>query len=99
MWIVLIRGLLLAGVAAASVAYEPLPWGPPANLALGVAIGAAIIFFGLELFVPSGGILAGGGLLALVLGAIIAFRDTPTEFQPNRMLGGSLASCSGCGGS
>ncbi len=44
MWIVLIRGLLLAGVAAASVAYEPLPWGPPANLALGIAIGAAIIF-------------------------------------------------------
>ncbi len=86
-------GLILPGVAgviAIIVGFVGLGALPVETAGL-VLIGAAIIFFALELFVPSGGILAGGGLLALVLGAIIAFRDTPTEFQPNRILLGILA--------
>ncbi|GMR23688.1 MAG: PIN domain nuclease [Acidobacteriota bacterium] len=66
MWIVLIRGLLLAGMAAASAAYEPLPWGPPANLALGVAIGAAIIFLETRIRALSAKQVAVGFLGALV---------------------------------
>lgn len=80
----------VAGVIAIIVGFVGLGALPVETAGL-VLIGAAIIFFALELFVPSGGILAGGGLLALVLGAIIAFRDTPTEFQPNRILLGILA--------
>ena len=44
MWIALIRGLLLAGMAAATVAYAPLPFGRIVNLAVGLAIGGAVIF-------------------------------------------------------
>lgn len=66
MWIVLIRGLLLAGMAAASVAYGPLPWGAPANLALGVVIGAAIIFLETHIRAVSAKQVAGGFLGALI---------------------------------
>lgn len=44
-------------------------------IALGLALIAA------ELFVTSG-ILGGAGAVAIILGAIIAFRDTPAEFRP-----------------
>lgn len=54
-------------------------------------IAVALVFFALELFVPSGGILATGGIVALILGGIIAFRNTPTELQPNRILLAVLA--------
>ncbi|GAB4328824.1 MAG: nodulation protein NfeD [Dehalococcoidia bacterium] len=54
-------------------------------------IAVALVFFALELFVPSGGVLAAGGLVALILGGIIAFRNTPTELQPNRILLAILA--------
>lgn len=51
-----------------------------------VLIAIALALFALELFVPSGGILGVGGVVSLVLGIIIAFRDTPAEFQPSRIL-------------
>lgn len=79
----------VAGVIAIAVGFLALGVLPVDTVGL-VLIGAALIFLALELFVPSGGILAGGGLVALVLGAIIAFRNTPTEFQPNRIVVGVL---------
>lgn len=66
MWIGLIRGLLLAGMAAASAAYAPLPWGAPANLALGVVIGAAVIFLETRIRAVSAKQVAVGFLGALV---------------------------------
>ncbi len=85
-------GLVLPGtVGVLAIIVGFLAFGAlPVETAGLLLIGAALFFFALELFVPSGGILAGGGLVALVLGAIIAFRDTPTEFQPNRILVGVL---------
>ena len=62
----------------------------PVETAGVVLLGAALILFALELFVQSGGVLAGGGVVALVLGAIIAFRNTPAEVQPNRILSAAL---------
>ena len=53
-------------MAAASVAYQPLPWGVPANLALGVAIGAAIIFLETRIRAVSAKQVAVGFLGALV---------------------------------
>ena len=55
-----------------------------------VLLGIALVLFALELFVPSGGILAGGGIVALILGGIIAFRNTPAEVQPNRFFAAAL---------
>jgi uncharacterized protein YacL len=75
MWIVLIRGVLLAGMAAACVAYQPTPWGTPTNLGLGVAIGAAIIALEAHIRAISGKQVAfgflgalGGVLFALLVG-------------------------------
>lgn len=79
----------VAGVLAIAVGFLALGVLPVDTIGLAL-IGVALLFLALELFVPSGGVLAGGGLAALVLGAIIAFRDTPTEFQPNRILVGVL---------
>ena len=81
-------GLILPGVAgviAIIVGFLGLGALPVETAGLAL-IAAALVFFALELFVPSGGILAGGGLAALVIGAIIAFRDTPDEFLPNRVV-------------
>ena len=66
MWILSIRGLLLAGMAAASVAYQPLPGGLPLNLALGVVLGGASIFLETRIRVVSAKQVAGGFLGALV---------------------------------
>ncbi|MCE7929348.1 MAG: nodulation protein NfeD [Chloroflexi bacterium CFX7] len=63
----------------------------PVDTAGLVLIALALVLFALELFVPSGGILGAGGVVALVLGGIIAFRDTPSEFQPSKILLGVLA--------
>lgn len=63
----------------------------PVDTAGLVLIALALILFALELFVPSGGILGAGGVVALILGGIIAFRDTPSEFQPSKLLLGVLA--------
>jgi membrane-bound serine protease (ClpP class) len=46
-----------------------------------VLIAAGLALLAAEFFVP-GGILGGVGAVALVLGAVIAFRDTPAEFRP-----------------
>jgi membrane-bound serine protease (ClpP class) len=54
-----------------------------------VLIALALVMFALELVVPSG-FLGGGGVVALILGGIIAFRGTPAEFQPSRLLLGVL---------
>lgn len=81
-------GLVLPGVTgviAIIVGFLGLGALPVETAGLAL-IAAALVFFALELFVPSGGILAGGGLAALVIGAIIAFRDTPDEFLPNRVV-------------
>ena len=43
MWISLIRLLLVAGTAAATLTYAPLPWGRTVHLVLGVLIGVGII--------------------------------------------------------
>jgi len=85
-------GLIFPGVAGGiAIILGFLGLGALPIDTVGVAlIALALLFFALELFVPSGGILAGGGVVALVLGAIIAFRDTPAEVQPNRIVVGFL---------
>ena len=62
----------------------------PVETAGVILLAVALVLFALELFVPSGGILAGGGIVALILGGIIAFRNTPAEVQPNRILVSAL---------
>jgi len=71
MWILLIRGLLLAGMAAASVAYGFLPWGELSNAALGIGIGLALIF--LETRIRGGGAKeVAGAAFGALLGVIFA---------------------------
>jgi len=81
-------GLIFPGVAGViSMVLGFLGFGVlPVETAGLVLIAVALVLFSLELFVPSGGILGVGGVVALILGGIIAFRDTPTEFQPSRVL-------------
>ena len=55
-----------------------------------IVAGCAVGLIALELFVP-GGIPGLGGLVALVLGALIAFRDTPAELRPPLWLVALLA--------
>lgn len=73
MWMVLIRGLLLAGIAAATMAYTSLPWGWPVKLAIALVIGVAIIFLESSVRSISAKQVAGGALGALfgVLFALI----------------------------
>ena len=75
----------VAGVIAIVVGFLALGTLPvdTAGLAL---IGAAMVFLFLELLVTSGGILGGGGVVALILGIIITFRETPTDLQPNKIV-------------
>lgn len=54
-----------------------------------MAIGLALLVA--ELFVP-GGVLGACGVIALVLGAIIAFRDTPSDLRPPIWLASLLGS-------
>ena len=56
----------------------------------------AFVLFGLEIFVPSGGILGGGGVVALILGGLLLTSGNPPEFQISRWLVISLAA--GMGG-
>jgi membrane-bound serine protease (ClpP class) len=46
----------------------------------------AFVLFGLEIFVPSGGILGGGGFFALILGGLLLTLGNPPEFQISRWL-------------
>src|SRR5262249_39935839 len=57
----------------------------PINDAGLVLIAIGLLFFVIELFVSSG-ILGVGGVVALVLGVIIAFRGTDTAIQPSRIV-------------
>jgi len=86
-------GLIFPGVAGIiAIVLGFLGFGVlPVETAGLVLIGVALALFAIELFVPSGGILGVGGVVALVLGGIIAFRETPSEFQPSRLLLGLLA--------
>ncbi len=59
----------------------------PVNTIGIILIIMALAFFGLELVVPSGGMLGVAGVVAMILGVIIAFRDTPSEFRPPEWLG------------
>ncbi len=69
---------LIVGFFALSVL--PFNW---AGVAL---ILFAFILFGLEIFVPSGGILGVGGAVALVLGGLLLTSGNPPEFQVSRWL-------------
>jgi membrane-bound serine protease (ClpP class) len=51
-----------------------------------VLIALALLFFALELYLPSGGVLGVGGIISLVLGAIIAFHDTPASVHPSKIV-------------
>ncbi len=53
-------------------------------------IGFALLFFVLEIYLPSGGVLGVGGIISLVLGAIIAFGDTPASVHPSPIILGVL---------
>jgi membrane-bound serine protease (ClpP class) len=78
---------LLLGFFALSV--MPFDW---AGVAL---ILFAFILFGLEIFVPSHGILGIGGAVALVLGGLLLTSDNPPEFQVSRWLVFSMAAALG----
>ena len=45
MWISSIRGLLVLALAASAAAWQPLPWGLPVNVGLGVLAALAAIVF------------------------------------------------------
>jgi membrane-bound serine protease (ClpP class) len=55
----------------------------------------AFVLFGLEIFVPSGGILGGGGVVALILGGLLLTSGNPPEFQISRWLVIGLAATMG----
>ncbi len=78
---------LILGFFALSVL--PFNW---AGVAL---ILVAFILFGLEIFVPSGGILGVGGVVALVLGGLLLTSGNPPEFQVSRWLLIGLAAAMG----
>jgi membrane-bound serine protease (ClpP class) len=68
----------------------------PFNWAGVALIMFAFVLFGLEIFVPSGGILGGGGVVALILGGLLLTSGNPPEFQISRWLVIGLAA--GMGG-
>ncbi len=67
----------------------------PFNWAGVALIMFAFILFGLEIFVPSGGILGGGGVVALILGGLLLTSGNPPEFQVSRWLLIGLAAAMG----
>ncbi len=67
----------------------------PFNWAGVALIMFAFILFGLEIFVPSGGILGGGGVVALILGGLLLTSGNPPEFQVSRWLLIGLATAMG----
>jgi membrane-bound serine protease (ClpP class) len=62
----------------------------PINEAGLVLIALGLAFFAIELFVASG-ILGVGGVVCIILGAIIAFRGTSAAVQPSKVVYGVLA--------
>ncbi|HEY7700169.1 MAG TPA: PIN domain-containing protein, partial [Vicinamibacteria bacterium] len=73
MWIALVRALMLAGMVAVATASRPLPWGLLPNAALGVVLGAAVIFLETRIRNVTAKEIAGGflGALAGVLFALL----------------------------
>ncbi len=71
MWILLVRAMLLGGMAAAAVAYGLLPWGTAANAGLGALIGVGIIVLETRIRMVSAKEVAGGFAGAL-LGVLVA---------------------------
>jgi uncharacterized protein YacL len=72
MWIVILRVLLFAAIVATCWAYAPLPWGAPVNAAIGVVLGAVIIFLETRIrSVPAR--QAAGGFIGVLTGIILAF--------------------------
>jgi uncharacterized protein YacL len=65
MWILLIRGLLFAGLIMASVSARPLPFGAAVNAGLGVLLAAAIVVVETRIRTVSARQVAGGFLGAL----------------------------------
>jgi membrane-bound serine protease (ClpP class) len=57
----------------------------PVDTAGLVLIALGLLLFAIELFVQSG-FLSAGAIVALILGGIIAFRDTPSELRPSGFL-------------
>ena len=82
-------GLILPGlIGSISLALGFLGFDVlPVNTVGIMLIIMALAFFGLELFVPSGGMLGVAGVVAMILGALIAFHDTPADFRPPAYLG------------
>ena len=80
-------GLVFPGVCGAiAVTLGFLGFGTlPVHTAGLVLIAMALLFFAIEIAFPSG-FLAAGGAVALILGAIITFRDTPAPVQPPKVL-------------
>jgi membrane-bound serine protease (ClpP class) len=58
----------------------------PFNWAGAALILAAFVFLFLEIFVPSGGVLAIGGVISLVLGGLLLTSGNPSDFQVDRRL-------------
>src|SRR3989304_3583781 len=69
---------ILIGFFALSVL--PFNWAGVALIVL------AFVLFGLELFIPSHGILGIGGAVALILGGLLLTSGNPPEFQISRWL-------------
>jgi membrane-bound serine protease (ClpP class) len=78
---------LILGFFALSV--MPFNWAGVALIIFAFAL------FGLEIFVPSGGILGVGGVVALVLGGLLLTSGNPAEFQVSRWLLIGLAATMG----
>jgi len=70
-------GGISAFLAAYSLGFLPINY---AGLAL---IGLAVGLFIAEIYTPSFGLLAGGGITAFVFGALILFSGRPALFQPD----------------
>ncbi|MEZ4493089.1 MAG: nodulation protein NfeD [Dehalococcoidia bacterium] len=85
-------GLFLPGVfGAIAIILGFLGLGVlPVNTVGIVLIALALLLFALELAVPSGGILGAGGVVALLIGGVVAFAGQPAEVQPNRIVIGIL---------
>jgi membrane-bound serine protease (ClpP class) len=62
----------------------------PVDTAGLILIFVGFLLIALELVIP-GGIVGGIGLVAILLGTIIAFRDTPADFRPSYFAFGFLA--------
>jgi membrane-bound serine protease (ClpP class) len=82
-------GVIALIVGFFSLSVLPFNW---AGVAL---ILFAFVLFGLEIFVPSGGILGGGGVVALILGGLLLTSGNPPEFQVSRWLLIGLAAAMG----